>query len=160
MREEVVGYGDSGGPHDGVYQPVFTMRQRAVINPKITRPEYGNPIAVGFCSVPVMRWAWPDIGVAGLVTMVDVDVMDDDVGDVLESNAAPAGDVDVGATAVDGFEAVEDEFLWELDVHVGGEDDPEGFSLDDSPPESAWTGVDGVVVGGVGDDVVTAAFAA
>lgn len=25
MGEEVVGYGDSGGPHDGVYQAVFAM---------------------------------------------------------------------------------------------------------------------------------------
>lgn len=92
--------------------------------------------------------------------MVDMDVMDDDVSDVLESDAAAAGDMDVCSTAVKGFEAVENEFLRELDVHVSREDDPEWFSLDDSPPESAWTGVDGVVVGGVGDDVVTAAFAA
>ena len=56
--------------------------------------------------------------------MVDVYVMDDDVGDILESNATAAGDMDVGSTAVDGFEAVENEFLRELDVHIGGEDDP------------------------------------
>ena len=44
--------------------------------------------------------------------MVDVDVVDDDVRDVLERDAAVAGDVDVGAAAVQGFVAVEDELVF------------------------------------------------
>lgn len=43
---------------------------------------------------------------------MDVDVVDDDVGNVLECQAAVAGDVDIGAAAVDSFEAVEDEFVF------------------------------------------------
>lgn len=92
--------------------------------------------------------------------MVDMDVVDDDVGDVLEGYAAVSGDVDVGAAAVDGFEAVEDELVFEFDQHVGGEDDPEGFVLDDGVPESAGFRVSCVVVGGVDDDVDLTAFAA
>ena len=43
--------------------------------------------------------------------MVDVDIMDDDVGQVLEGYVAMAGDMDVGAVAMNGFVAVGDEFM-------------------------------------------------
>ena len=92
--------------------------------------------------------------------MVDVDAVDDDVADVLEGDAAAAGDVDVGAAAVDGLEAVDDELVLEFDHHVAGEGDPEGVGLDHSVPEGARSWVDGVPVGGVGDDVEPAALAA
>ena len=92
--------------------------------------------------------------------MVDVDVVDDDVTDVLESDATAADDVDVGAAAVQGFVAVEDELLGEFDEHVGGKDDPERVGLDDGVAECAGARGDGVVVGGVGDDVDLTAFAA
>ncbi|GER54280.1 aliphatic sulfonates import ATP-binding protein SsuB [Striga asiatica] len=92
--------------------------------------------------------------------MVDVHVVDDDVAHVLHGDAAAAGNVDVGPAAVDGLVGVEDELLLELDEHVGGEDDPEGLRLDDRVAEGARFGVDGVEVGGVGHDVVAAAFAA
>lgn len=90
--------------------------------------------------------------------MVDVYVVDDDVGDVLEGYAAVAGDMNVGATAVDGFVAVEDEFVLQVYGHVGGEDDPEGLVLDYSVAEGTGNGVRGVGVGGVGDDVDLTAF--
>lgn len=96
---------------------------------------------------------------AGGDAVVDVDVVDDDVGDVLESYASAAGDVDVGAAAVDGFEAVDEEFFGEADGHVGGEGDPERDVLDDAVPESARWGVDRVGVGGVSDDIELAGFA-
>lgn len=67
--------------------------------------------------------------------------------------------MDVGAAAVEGFVGVEDEFLGEADGHAGGEDDPERLGLDDGVAESPRRRVDWVGVGGVGDDVVTAAFA-
>ena len=101
-----------------------------------------------------------DVGVAGGLAVVDVDVVDDDVGDVLEGDAASAGDVDGVAAAVDGLEGVDDELGFEFDCHVGGEGDPEGFGLDDGVAESAGCWVGGVAVGGVGDDVDLAAFAA
>ena len=66
-----------------------------------------------------------------------VDVVDDDVGHVLDSDATTAGDVDVGATAVDRFEAVDDKFIFEFDCHVGGEDDPEWFELDHGVAEGS-----------------------
>lgn len=92
--------------------------------------------------------------------MVDVDVVNDDVGHVLEREATVAGDFDVDAAAVDGFVAVDDELVFELDEHVGGEGDPDGFRLDDGVAKGAWRWVRWVVVGGVGDDVDLSTFAA
>lgn len=78
--------------------------------------------------------------------MVDVDVVDDDVGDVLEGDAAVARDVDVGAAAVHGFEAVEDELVLQVNGHVRGKHDPERFVLDDGVAERAGDGVGRVAV--------------
>jgi len=75
-----------------------------------------------------------------------VDVVDDDVGDVLERDAAVARDVDVGAPSVDGFEAVEDELVFKVYGHVRGEHDPERLVLDDGVPERAGNGVGRVAV--------------
>lgn len=74
----------------------------------------------------------PDIGLAGLVAMMDMDVMNDDIGDVLKRNAPATGYVHVNATTIKGLIAVENELLGEVDEHVGGEHDPEGLRLDDS----------------------------
>ena len=44
--------------------------------------------------------------------MVDTDIMNSDVGRVLESHAAIADDMDVGVVAVNGFVAIGDEFMF------------------------------------------------
>ena len=50
--------------------------------------------------------------------------------------------------------------MLKLDLHVGRKNYPEGFVLDDGVPEGARSWVRGVVVGGVGDHVDLATFAA
>lgn len=160
MRKMVVRDCNPRRSHYRINQPVRTVRQRAMIDPDLAGPVDGDPVAVGSPPPPDVGGAGGDVGVAGGLAVVDVDVVDDDVGDVLEGYAAVADDVDVGAAAVDGLEAVHDELVLELDGHVGGEDDPEGLGLDDGVAESAWDGAGWVTVGGVGDDVDLAAFAA
>lgn len=107
-----------------------------------------------------MSGARSDIGLARLVTMMDMDIMNDDIGDVLERNAPTPSYVHVSAATVEGFIAVENELLREVDEHVGGKDDPEGLRLDDGVAEGAGAGCYGVVVGGVGDDVEAASLPA
>lgn len=68
--------------------------------------------------------------------------------------------MDVDTSTVDGFVRVENEFVFEFDDHVGWKDDPKGFVLDDGVPKGAWFGVNGVVVGGIGDGVDPTAFSA
>ncbi|KAF7820188.1 hypothetical protein G2W53_025643 [Senna tora] len=160
MPEMAIRNRDPRRPHYRIDQPVRAIRQRAVVDPDLARREDGDPVAVRLAPPPHVRGAGADVGVPGGLAVVDVDVVDDDVGDVLEREAAVAGDVDVGAAAVDGFEAVEDELVLEGDGHVAGEDDPEGGVLDHGVAEGSWGGVGGVGVGGVGDDVDLAAFPA
>ena len=51
-----------------------------------------------------MSWGISHVCVSSLLAIVNVQAMDYDVRYVLNCNAGAAGDVDAGATAVDGFE--------------------------------------------------------
>lgn len=91
--------------------------------------------------------------------MVHVDVVDDDIRHVLNGNTSAAGDVDVGATAVDRFKTVDDKFVFQPYSHVGGEYDPQWFELDHSVPESSRSRVRRIQIGRVGNDVDLSTFA-
>ena len=88
------------------------MTQGAMVDPDLLRSEDRDPVAVGSTSPPDFRRRGGDDGASGRFTVVDVDVVDDDVLHVLDGQAAVAGDVDGGSAAVDGFVAVDDEFLF------------------------------------------------
>lgn len=47
-----------------------------------------------------------------------------------------------------------------MDGHIGGEGDPERIVLDSGVAQSAGTGIDGIGVGGVSDDIELAVLAA
>ena len=55
---------------------------------------------------------------------MNTDSMNDDVANILKSEASTVSDVNVMATAINGLVAIHDEFLTEFDGHVRGEDDP------------------------------------
>lgn len=148
------------GPHDSIDQSIGAVAERAMIDPDLLRTENGNPIAVRSPSVSDVSRRRSDVGVPRRLAMVDVDVVYDHVRHVLQSHAPVSRDVNVGAAAVDGLVRVENELVFQLDDHVGREDDPKGFVLDDGVAESARFGVRRVVVGGIGDGVDPAAFAA
>ena len=131
-----------------------------MVDPDLPRPEYGDSVAVRFPTPSHVCGGWSDVGVPRGHAVVNVDAVDDDVAHVLQGHAAPAGDVHIGSSPVYGLEAVDDELVLEFDEHVGGEGNPQGLSLDHSVPESARSGVDGVLVGGVGDHIELTALAA
>lgn len=83
MGEMVVGNRDPCGTHHHVDQAVLAVRERAVIDPDVSGAEDGDPVAVRFGAPPVVRGAGPDVGLARLVAVVDVDVVDYDVAYVL-----------------------------------------------------------------------------
>ncbi|KAM1255843.1 hypothetical protein ACFX2J_029788 [Malus domestica] len=97
----------------------------------------GDDVAVRFATPANVGGAGGDVGVPSWLAVVHVDVVDDDVGDILEGYASTASDVNVDAAAVDGLEAVDNELVFELNGHVGREGDPEGFVLDDGVAEHA-----------------------
>lgn len=79
--------------------------------------------------------------------------MYDNVCDKLSGDASTMSDVNIDSTAINGFEAVHDELLFELDHHAGFENNPKRLGLDYSMPQSARTRVDDVMVAGIGDHV-------
>lgn len=91
---------------------------------------------------------------------MDVNAVDYDIGDELDGDTRSVSDVDVGAAAVNGLEAVHDELLLQGNDHVPLENNPEGLVLDDGMAERPRAGVHGVVIIRVGDDVVPAVTAA
>lgn len=160
MRHVIVRNRDRCRPVNGVDQPIVTVRQRAVIHPDMASAEDRDAVAVRQRSEPEMPRGISHVCVPSLLAVVNVQSMNYDVRHVLNRNAGSAGDVDTGATAVDGLEGVHDQLLFQSNDHVASEDDPKGFVLDHCVPESSRFWVDGIVVAGVGDDVdlsVTAA---
>jgi len=65
-----------------------------------------------------------DQSVAGGFTVVNVNVVDDDVANLLNREATMAGDLDIRASSIDCLVASDDELVFEFDSHVAGEDDP------------------------------------
>lgn len=124
MRKIAIRNGYSRGPQCSINQPVRTPRKRTMINPNITGPRYRNPVTIRFASPPNMGWTRPYISVPRRHTVMHIDIMNNDVANILNRNAPAAGDVYVGAAAVDGLVTVDNELVFELDEHVGGKDDP------------------------------------
>uniref|UniRef100_A0A0D3FZ20 DAD domain-containing protein n=1 Tax=Oryza barthii TaxID=65489 RepID=A0A0D3FZ20_9ORYZ len=91
VREVAVQHGDRRRPHDGVDEPVGVPRQRAVVHPHVARRVERDAVVVGAGALPVVRRRGAHVRVAGGDAVVDVDVVDDDVGDVLERDARAAG---------------------------------------------------------------------
>lgn len=95
-------------------------------------------------------------GVTRWLAVVNVDAVDDDVGDELDGYARAVGDVDVDAAPVDGLEAVHYQLLLQRDHHVPLEHDPQGSVLNHGVPERSRFRVHGVVVVRVRHHVVAA----
>lgn len=91
--------------------------------------------------------------------MVDVNVVNDDIANILESDAATAHNMNVSPTAIDSFVAIEDELLRQFNHHITGKHNPQWLRLNHGVSESTRFRVHGVVVRGVGDDVEFATLA-
>lgn len=124
-----------------------------MVHPDVACAKDGHTITVGHGAPPIVAWRAAHHGVPCGLAVVDVEPVDDDVGDVLDGDTGTIGDVHVGSSSVDGLEAVHDEFLLERDDHVPLEDDPERLVLDDGVAEGALARVDRVVIARVGDHV-------
>lgn len=91
---------------------------------------------------------------------MDVQVVDNDVGDILEGDTSAAGDVDYSTASVDSLEAVHQQLLIEPDGHIAREGYPEGAILDGAVAESAWLRVHRVAVRRVRHNIDRPALAA
>lgn len=150
---------DGGGPVDGIYQPVPAVGERAVVDPDVLAVEDRDAVAVRHPPPPVVPRRVPYHGVRPGLAVVDVDAVDDDVGDVVDGDARAASNMDAGAPAVDRLVRVHHELLLQLDDHVSFEDDPQWLVLYYRMAEGARPRVHGVVVPRVADHVDPAMLA-
>lgn len=156
MSEVIVGDGDCSGTQDSINQTICAVRQRVVVHPNVARTKDGNSITIGHGSPAVMRRGAADHGIPSGFAVMDVETVDDDIGDKLNGYAGAVGNVYGGPATINGFEAVHYELLLESNDHVALEGDPEWFVLDDGVAESSRPRVHWIVITGVSDDVVAA----
>lgn len=129
LGEEVVGDCHARGAHGDIHQAVRAIGEVAMVDPNFVGGVNVHGVAVGSPPPSGVRRRSSDRGWAGGDDVVDVHAVEYDVGDGLEREPGASGDVDVDASAVDGFEAVKDEFVAEADGHVLGEDNPQRLRL-------------------------------
>ena len=106
-----------------------------------------------------MTWRASHHGIASGLAIMDVQTVNDNISDKLDSDASSISNVDISPTAINGLEAVHDQLLLQLDNHVPLEHNPQRFFLDDSVAQSSGPGVDRVIITRVGDDIETAVTA-
>lgn len=87
----------------------------------------------------------PHIGIPTLLTVMNVQTMNYNVGHVLDGNARSSSNVDAGSSTVDGLEGVHDQLLLQLYHHVTFEDDPEWLILYYTVSECTWLGTHRVI---------------
>ena len=84
MSEVVVRYRYRRRAQHHIDKPIGTMTQGAMVDPDLLRSEDRDPVAVRSTSPPDFRGRSGDDGSSGRFTVVDVDVVDDDVLHVLD----------------------------------------------------------------------------
>ena len=105
LGEVVVGNGDGRGALDDINKPIRPICKVTVVHPNITWPE--NVDAIPICPPPLshMCIAASNHRRTRGDEVVNVDSVNDDVGDELQGEARASSNVDVVSSAVNRFEA-------------------------------------------------------
>jgi len=106
VGEVVVGDGNGSGSHNGVDKAIRATGEGVMVDPNVAWTKDGDAIAVSHGSPSVVGGGAANHGVARLLAVVNVEAVDDHIGDELDGDAGAVGDVDVDAARVDGLEAV------------------------------------------------------
>lgn len=146
VGEVVIRNGNGSGAHNSINKAISAIREGIVVNPNVTRPKDGNGIAISHGPPSKMGGGTANHSIASRLTIMDMDAMDDDIGDELDGNAGSISNVNVEATTINGFEAVHNEFLFEGDHHVSLEHNPQRPILNNGMTEGARSGVHRVIV--------------
>lgn len=150
MRHVVVRNRDGRGSVYGIDESIVTIRQRAMIDPNVFPAENRHAVTVGLRPPPCVARGVSNVPVPGLLTVVYVDSMDDDVGDVMYGDAWSISNVNTCTSTVYGLERVHDQLLLQLDHHVPLENDPQRLVLYHGVSDGSGPRVHRVVVAGVG----------
>lgn len=86
---------------------------------------------------------------------MNVEAMDNNIGNKLDSDTSAIGNVNIVSTGINGFETVHNELLFQLYDHVAAEHNPQGLLLDNSMTNSTRLWVNRVIVARISDNIVT-----
>jgi len=65
-----------------------------------------------------LRGANPDLGIPRRLAVVNVHIVDDDVGDVINDQTTETCYLHVGSSAIDGLETADEKLIPEIDYHI------------------------------------------
>ena len=131
-----------------------------MVDPNVVRSKDGDAVTVRAAAVANVRRRAADCCRPGLLVVMDVHAVDDDVAHVLQRDAAAASDVHVRTPPVDRLVAVDNELVLEANVHVSREDDPQRPVLEGAIAERPRRRVDHVVVAVIGHHIDRSILAA
>lgn len=125
LCEVVVGDGENCRPMSAIDQPIGSIGQVTMIHPHIICIQDVNGIAIRHSTPDQIRRRRPDGCGTRRAHVVDVEAVNDDMGDALNIDLGSSRDVHGGSMAIDSLEACHQQLRLQLDVHAIGEDDPE-----------------------------------
>ena len=146
MGEVVVWDGNCSGTHYSINKSISTIRQWIMVNPDVAWSKNRNAIPISHGPPSIMRWGASNHGVAGGLTVMNVNSMDDNICDKLDGDAGPISDMHIGTTTINCLKTVHYKLLLQSDHHVTLEHNPKRPVLDNSMAEGAWFGVHRVII--------------
>lgn len=144
--EITVGDCNSSRAHYRINKSIRTVGQRAMVHPDMARTKDGNCIPISHGSPSIMGRRTANHSISSGFAVMDVEPMDDDIGDILDGNTGSVGNVDISATSINCLEAVHDKLLLKCDHHVLLKSDPEGFILDDCVSKCSWQWIHRIII--------------
>ena len=155
VGEVIVRDGDGSRPHNCINKAISTVGERAVIDPDVAGSKDGHGITISHGPPAIVGRRTADHSVSSRLAVMNVEAMDDDVVDKLNSDAGTVGNVDIHTTAINGLETVHDELLLQSDDHVTLEHNPEGLVLDHGMTEGPWVRVHRIIITRVSHNIVS-----
>lgn len=136
VGEVTIGYRDGSGPHDGINETIMTPGHGNMVNPNVGGTEDGNAVTIAHGPQTHVVDSVSNHSARTDNNVMDTKAVDDDIFDVLKSNASPISNLNISPSCINGLVAGHDELLREPNGHVGREDDPQRSLLDHSMTKS------------------------
>ena len=124
VGEVVVGDGSGSGSHHSVNKAIGAVGEGVMINPDVAGAKNSNDITIDHCPPSIMARSASDLGVASGLAIMDMETMDNHIGDKLDGDASLIGDVDIHSMSINCLETVHDQLLLQFDHYVSLEHDP------------------------------------
>lgn len=156
MSKMIVRNSNGSWAHYSINKTISTVREGVMINPYVAWAKDRNGITISHCPPAEMGGWTPHHGISSWFAVMDVESMDNNIGNKLDRETSSIGNVNIVATCINCLETVHNELLFQLYYHVAAEHNPQGLLLDNSMTNSTRPGVNRVIVTIISDHIVTA----